>query len=329
MFSKDSGEFKLLFPLLFCSFISVFIISNIYADESKDHKQEMVLTQVQEENTVPSEDYRQRLGEVITVVEEKFTQELDSYVRFMPLAGAKSQSGKVGLVASATEYSYQAKAFDKLPVELAVGSKYIGINNSTAVELPARLTTVSFGLQTILPFFNIDKTYFTIGLAPTFSTDNWNFRTNSFHLAQRYFMIYQPTEKLTVICGAEYLPGFKPAVSPIVGVIYKPNERLAFNLIPDNPEISYELDKRWTVFAQGDYTAEEYRVTQNNLKNVVLNYNEMRLGGGLRCALNKNIKGSLAVGSAFNRSIEYRQDSLGKVALNNGFYSEFRLDIVM
>ena len=329
MFLRQTGKLRLFFMLSLGGFLFLFVITNIYANEERDRVQAMVLAQAQEEDSVTFADYRQKLGKTITVVEEYFPQELDSYVRFMPLTGAKSQSGKVGLVASASEYSYQIKAFDKLPIQFGVLSKFIGINNSTAVELPARLTTVGFGLETTLPFFNIDKTYFTIALAPTFLTDNWNFRTESFHLGQRYFMIYQPTEKMTFVLGAEYFPGTKPAVSPIVGLIYKPNDRLAFNLIPDNPEISYELNDKWTVFAQGNYTAEEYKVTQNGVKNVVLNYNEMRAGGGLRYALNKNIKGSLAVGNVFNRSIVYRQKNLGKVAIDNGFYSEFRVDIVM
>ncbi len=126
-----------------------------------------------------------------------------------------------------------------------------------------------------------------------------------------------------------YSPGFRPSIDPLVGFIYKPNDKLTFNLTPNNPEISYDLNSRWTVFAQGNDTSDEYKVKQGDLKNVVLKYNEMRLGAGLRCAVNKHIKASISTGSVFNRTIRYKENNLGKVALNNGFYSEFRLDIVM
>ena len=142
-------------------------------------------------------------------------------------------------------------------------------------------------------------------------------------------MIYQPTDKLSLIAGVEYYPGYKAPVWPIWGIIYRPNDRLAFNLIPENPEISYKLNNKWTVFLQGENVFDEFKVTQNNLKNVVINYNELRAGAGLRYSLNKHIKCCLSVGDVFNRSIEYRQDSLGKVAIESGFYSEFRLNIMM
>lgn len=323
---KRLGKVALL--CLLCVSAAAPVLWNAYADEGvAPQAKEQAMSEALGENTVTAMDYRQELGKAIVVEEEEFAQELDSRVRFMPLSRAKSQSGKVALVASETEYNYKLKILDKIPLQLGFFNKYIGINNSTAVKLPARLTTVALGAETTLPFFNVDKTYFTIALAPSFFTDNWNFRSESFHLMQRYFMIYQPNEKWTFVLGASYDPGFKPSVSPIAGFIYRPNDKLTFNLIPSNPEISYQFNKRWSVFAEGAYVGDEYKVTQDNLKNVVLNYNEIRTGAGLRYTLNKNIEGSLTLGGVFDRSIEYRQDSLGKVALKNGFYSEFRLSI--
>ena len=319
-------------PKFFCAVLCVFIfsfsLSDIYAEEAiRSQVQEDVIKEAMGEAS--SISYRQQLGKPVVVQEEQFTQELDTYVRFMPLTGSDAQSGKIGLVTSASEYNYQIKAFDKLPIEFAVISKYIGINNSTAVKLPAKLTSVGFGAEATFPFFNLDKTYFTAGIAPAFFSDNWKFNSSTFSLQQRYFLIYQPNEKLTLVSGIEYSPGFRPSVSPLVGLIYRPNDRLTFNLIPDNPEISYDLNNKWTAFLQGNNTSEQYKVKQGGLKNAVLNYEEMRLGAGLRCAADKHIKTSLSAGTVFNRSIKYKQDSLGKVAPNSGFYSEFRLDIVM
>ena len=274
-------------------------------------------------------NYRQELRKPIVEKEEYSPQELDSFVRYVGPRGTSSQSGKVGVVDSAAEYSYEIKAFGKIPVQFAVASRYVGIDNSTAVKLPAHLTSAGFGIETTLPFFSFDKTYFTIGLAPSFFSDNWDFRTQSFELMQRYFLIYQPNEKWVFVCGANYYPHFRPQVSPILGFIYKPNNRLTFSILPESPEISYLLNDKLTVFIQGDSTNNEYRVTKDNVKDVVLNYNETHLGAGLRYKWNKHVTGSLAVGGVLNRSIEYRQDSLGKVVIDDGFYTEFRLVMAM
>ena len=271
-------------------------------------------------------EYRQELGHVVAIKEDDFPWELDSYVRYMPSRGADAQSGKVAVTESASELSYDIKAFGELPVELAIGSRYIGINNTTSVKLPSRLTQISFGAETTLPFF-FDKTYFTVGLAPTFYTDNWSINTSAFRLPQRYFFIYQANQKLAFICGLEVIPDSDDPVSPILGFIYQPNDKLTFNITPSKPEVSYHVNDKLTMFLEGDISSEEFEVTKDNLKKVVLEYNELHLGGGFRCQVNKNIQSSISGGYIFNRSIKYRDDSLGKVGIKDGLYTEFRLDI--
>src|SRR5580704_16506391 len=83
--------------------------------------------------------------------EYDYTQKLDTYARYVPSRSAQEQSGKVGIIESEFEYAYQLKAFDKLPVKFSIGSQYIGINNSTAVKLPAHLTAATAGIETTLP----------------------------------------------------------------------------------------------------------------------------------------------------------------------------------
>jgi hypothetical protein len=271
-------------------------------------------------------EYRQELGHVVTIKEDELPWELDTYARYMPYQGADAQSGKVAIVDSASELSYDAKLFGELPVEFAIGSRYIGIDNTTSVNLPSRLTQISFGAETILPFF-FDKTYFAVGLAPSFYSDNWNINSSSFRIPQRYFFIYQANQKLAFICGVEVIPDFEDAVSPILGFIYKPNDRLAFNITPSKPEITYGLSDRLTLLLEADMSCDEFEVNKDNLKNVVLEYNEMHLGTGVKYQVNKNIQSSISGGFIFNRSIKYKDDDLGKVSLKNGLYTELRVNI--
>lgn len=269
--------------------------------------------------------YRQELGHVVTIKEDELAWELDTYSRYMPSTGAHSQEGGVAITDTASELSYDAK-FGELPVEFAIGSRYIGINNTTSVQLPAKLTQVSFGAETILPFF-FDKTYFTVAVAPTFYTDNWGMSSSSFRIPQRYFFIYQASEKLVFIGGVEVIPDFDDAVCPIVGFIYQPNDRLTFNITPSQPEISYDLNDKLTLLLEGDMSCEEFEVTRGDLKNVILEYNEMHLGTGFRYQANKNIRSSASAGYVFDRSIKYRHEELGKVSIKGGLYTEFRVDI--
>jgi len=60
---------------------------------------------------------------------------------------------------------------------------------------------------------------------------------------------------------------------------------------------------------------------------VVLEYNEMHLGTGVKYQVNKYIQSSISAGYIFNRSIKYREDNLGKVSLKDGLYTELRVNI--
>lgn len=300
--------------ILFALFIGLFSqahLYDVYAEES---------------GAAVKSVYRQKLGQVIEVKKEELPCELDSYVRYMPSQQARAQSGKVAVTDSASEFSYDVKIFGKLPVELAVGSRYIGINNTTDIKFPARLTQLSVGAETVLPFF-FNKTYFVLGFAPSFYSDNWNLNSSSFRIPQRYFLIYQPDQKWTFICGVGVYPDFKDVVIPILGFIYKPDSRLTFNIVPNKPEITYDLSDKLTLFFEGEISEDEFEVDKDNLKNVVLEYNEMHLGAGVKYRVNKYIQSSISAGCVFNRSIKYRHEELGKAGIKNGLYTELRLDI--
>jgi hypothetical protein len=251
----------------------------------------------------------------------------DSYFRYMPSRKVDSQSGKIGIMEADSEYSYEFKAFDKLPVKFSLDNKYIGIENTTGVELPAHLVGLTGDIETTLPFFNLDKTYLRLGVSPSFYGEDWDFETSQFRIPSRYFLIHSPNDRWTFIAGIAVYPDFEREVWPILGFIYKANDKLTFNIVPKRPTISYILNDRITLFAEGGASFNsEFEVTKDNLKNVVLRYQERHLGAGIKYKVNKFIQSSISAGGAFNRSLKYR-DSLGKVEIKDGAYAEFRLEI--
>ncbi|MBM3243806.1 MAG: hypothetical protein FJZ12_03115, partial [Candidatus Omnitrophica bacterium] len=127
------------------------------------------LEQNKEDETKAAASYRQRLGELITYEkpEDEFLHEWDSYIRYMPSRGAKAVSGSVSIVQAATGYSYDLKVAGKLPLQLGVAAKYIGINNTTQVKLPSSLTFATFSAEVTLPLFNLENNYFRINLEPS------------------------------------------------------------------------------------------------------------------------------------------------------------------
>ncbi len=273
---------------------------------------------------------RQKLEASITTkkIDEELPSELDALIRFMPSRGAKSQSGSVGLMVADSEYNYQLKAFGKLPVQLGVATQYIGINNSTSVALPAHLTTVSFGGNVTFPFFNLNKAYLRLEAAPSFYTDDWRINSKTFRIPINIFGIYQPDDVWTFILGVHVFPSgvLNSKVGPIAGLIYKPNDNLIFNIVPPKPNILYMVNKKLGVFGEFGMTDEQFLVTKDGQKNVVLLYNENRVGTGVLYKFNKFMESTFSVGAVFNGYLKYKE-SLGKVVLKNGLYTEVRTEL--
>jgi len=254
--------------------------------------------------------------------------EIESSVKFEPRSSAKAQQGSVQIYRADSLIGYEFKAFGKLPIELSYYARETGLDNKvTDVHLPARLIENIFGLETTLPFFNFNKTYFRINLEPSYYSDRWDFPSSGFRMNSNYLLIYQPDHKWTFLGGIAFFPDTENPVLPVAGVIYKPSDKLTFYIAPPRPNITYKLTDKLSVFAEGSFAIDnEYEVKFDNTRRATLRYYETYVGGGIGYEVNKFISTSLSVGGNFRRRLTY-DDSLGKVNLKDGMYTTFRVTV--
>jgi hypothetical protein len=143
------------------------------------------------------------------------------------------------------------------------------------------------------------------------------------------FLIYAPSEKLTIIGGIAVFPDFKEKVFPIFGFVYKPNEKIIFNITSENPSIAYSPNEKITFFGEiRTPLGGEFEVTRQNRGGVVLMYNDTRIGAGAEYNFNKSVSASVSLGGTFGRYFKYRDED-GKVSMKNGLYSKFSIDVIM
>lgn len=257
--------------------------------------------------------------------EDSEPNEFSSSMRFMPSSTAKHTGAKVQMAQSEIEYSRKFKAFGRLPIVVSLGAEYIGLNNSSGVKLPAQLAVAYADIEVTLPFFNFRNTYFRTAVTPSFCADSWDFDVSDFRIPFRNYLVYEANKKLIFVAGAVVYPNCEDDVSPIAGVIYIPNDKLVFNITTDNPSISYALNRRLTLFLEGDVNIEEFEISQGFVTQRVLRYGESYLGSGVEYELNKYASASFSMGGTFNRALKYRGSGQGKVSLENGFYTQFNL----
>ncbi|MCM8762777.1 MAG: hypothetical protein NC936_03120 [Candidatus Omnitrophica bacterium] len=258
--------------------------------------------------------------------EKEGVQTIESYGRFMPSCDVEAMPGEVRVIEAFSEYNWQVKAFGKLPLKFSLENKYIGLKNTSPVTLPAHLTGLAAGIEVTLPFFTWEKAYMRIGVKPSFYTDDWSFETSAFRIPTYLYAIYLASDKWSFILGVAVSPDYENEVWPVIGFIYKPSDKLTFNIIPKRPNITYKLNERIGLFIEGGGTTDEFEVGRQEKENVVLLYKEKHAGFGLKYKFNEFFLGSFTMGRVFGRTLKYR-DSEGKINVKSGLYTELRINI--
>ena len=218
------------------------------------------------------------------------------------------------------------KAAGQLPVEILLNIGRKDINTDSPVDLPSHLEArrLKLAVKFPAPFVSDDRFFMGIDILPTFNTDDWEWKSGAFRIPFRGYLIFKESDDLILIGGVSVRPEYEREVLPVIGLIYRPNDRLSFNFASDDPNISYKLNDATLLRWEMDYAWDEYEVTRGAREGVVLRYQEISSGFGIEHQFNAVFKGIVSAGGVFNRQLEY-SDEVGKVAPDTGFYTSARL----
>ncbi len=250
--------------------------------------------------------------------------EIETYTQYMPESSVEAMEGHVAILKSGGEYSHEFKILDKIPLDAAFRFDYINIDENISIELPVSLMETGVDLDVRFPVFFVDDVYAGVGISPSFMCDSESFGEESFIIPTRFLAIYAPSEKLIIAGGVEFFADVKDDIRAVGGVIYRPNEKWTFDLASDRPNIVYTINENWDVFAEGTYTWDEkYIVKKGDDTDVVLEYKETTVGGGVAFKIKKFLLVSFSMGGVFDRSLKYSEAG-GKADIDKGYYLQGR-----
>lgn len=235
-------------------------------------------------------------------------------------------ASEIELTDTSFEYDLKFNLDNGLPIKVSLDVGHIDINENDPVELPSHLEYRFLGVGAKFPAFFLDNDKFFMGFDAfaTFNTDGYAWESSAFRMPFRTYLIYKEDENFHFIVGMWIRPDYDTTVVPIVGFMYKPNDRLTFNLATDNPHISYQLNDKTKAIIEIDVDNQEFEVTRDSDKNVILKYNNISSGIGLEHNLAEDISVSGTVGVVLARRLEY-EDSAGKVDPDSGLYTGFNI----
>ncbi len=215
----------------------------------------------------------------------------------------------------------------ELPLTFGVTVKETDINENLSANLPSRLVGEEFLLGAKFPTPFLDSEHYFIGLDvfPSMYTDDGDFKSSAFRIPFRTYLIYKQSDDFILVIGVNIRPQYDTVVVPVIGMTYKPNDRLSFNLATSDPNITYKINDKLTALLEFNDTIDEYEVTRNGQNGVVFKFNESSVGGGFKYEFTKNIEALITAGGVFGRYMEYR-DKVDKTIPNAGVYTNFKLN---
>lgn len=250
-------------------------------------------------------------------------------VKHIYSSNVQATSSEVAMTETALNFSHAFKMSSGMPVELSLDIGHIDIHYDGPVDLPSHLESRSLltGVKFPAPFIADDRYFMGLDVKPTFNTDGYTWESGAFRVPLRAYLIYKETDDLVLVGGISVRPDYDTQVLPILGFIYKANDRLSFNMASDKPYIAYQLTEDTTLLWKFGFTLEEYEVTRGTQEGVVLKYRDISTGAGIEHRFNENLRAAVSVGGVFGRRLEYR-DEVGKVIPNAGLYTDFSLTAV-
>jgi len=235
-------------------------------------------------------------------------------------------SSDIHITETSFDYTYKFKAFNELPVEVSLGVIHTDIDEDDPVDIPSHLESRRFGISTKFPapLIEDDRFFMGIDIYPTFNSDDGAWESSTFRIPFRSYLIFKDSDDFILVGGISVRPEYEDEVLPVIGLIYRPNDRLSFNLASDNPNITYKINDSTKLLWEFDYTWDEYEVTRDTQTGVVLKYQEIATGFGVEHQFSDHFTGNAVVGSVFSRKLEYK-DNVGKITPDAGLYASVHL----
>jgi hypothetical protein len=147
------------------------------------------------------------------------------------------------------------------------------------------------------------------GIYSQFEDIRWDDVNVPFEIAATYFV----SSSMVVIAGIHVDLGADMPVWPVIGVHWKVSDKWVIEGLPPRPQLQYLLSDKATLFAGADLRETTFRVNPQfgdsrgmpQLNNAIMDYFEVRMGGGITWKISNNINADLEGGCTPYRRFDY------------------------
>ncbi len=203
------------------------------------------------------------------------------------------------------------------PVEVKPGSavfitphfNWVHLTDPDGVDLPNDL--YGFSLRTEFWLKRGDDWLFQFFVEPGLYSDLENNTSDAFRMPGQALAFYQYRPAWQIVAGVIYVDREDVTIIPAGGLIYKPHDRLRFDLIFPRPKLAvqYGFDpcvENW-FYALGEWGGSSWAVSRPTGDDV-LTYRDFRILLGMEQKRKDSITWLFEAGIAMGREVEFRSD---------------------
>lgn len=223
---------------------------------------------------------------------------------WLPKSESADAGGKVGMSEAKLKFARTFALSERLSLTPEITYSQLQLSAPAAARLPEDLHTVSLGLRGDYRA-NPRLTYSAL-LAPGLAGDFRQIGADDLRVRLGFTARYTPSLQWTLLAGLIYQQGYHALpVFPIIGAVYRPDERWTVSLAAPLPGVSYRAGKDLKLYLGAEFFGGEYQLHEANLGAQVVRYRDFRGLGGAEFTVFGTLKGELATGYAFARKFNF------------------------
>lgn len=246
---------------------------------------------------------------------------------WLPDSNIRDTGGRIGIEEVEAKFGRNFQFTPSLSLSAGIAYSLRNIDASAGARLPEALHRFSANLG---GNYRIDKDIFlTLLVAPSLNGDFREIGTDDIRTRVGLMGRYNASAKLTLLAGIVYQQGYKSIpVIPIVGAIYRPDEKWTISLAAPRPGVAYSPNRTSSYYLGGEFAATEYQLHDPSLGAKIISYRDFRALAGAEYVLFSAVKVNFAGGYAFARRFVFHDGSRSDVDIDDGPFARVGVSLL-
>lgn len=259
-------------------------------------------THCRAEEDSPSESARELMQPAPVQARPPWEAAIDGV--WSPKSDSSDAGGSVGISEVKAKLSRSFRVTTRLSLTPDLTYSRFEVSAPLAARLPETLHTASIGLRA--DYLASRKLSYSALFAPGFAGDFRQIGTDDLRVRFGFTARYNSSERLTLLAGLIYQQGnHSLPVLPILGALYRPDERWTISLTAPRLGVSYAPHPALKTYLGAEMFGGEYQLHEARLGAQVVRYRDFRALGGAEFTVFSHLKGDVAAGYAFAREFVF------------------------